>query len=49
MMTSQILQFLDLPKIQKLKYPENEILFFASNKKFLLLHIKDYNSKKERR
>ena len=33
-MTSQFLKFVDSPKTQKSKYPENEI-FFSSYKKFI--------------
>ena len=33
MMTSQIVRFEDSAKTQNSKYPENEILFFPSDKK----------------
>ena len=42
MMTSQILKFLDFTKTWKSRYPENETIFFSSNKKIHYLHIKGY-------
>ena len=42
MMTWQILKFLDLTKTWKSTYPENETIFFSSDKKIHYLHIKGY-------